>query len=263
MLETTTAFQNIYVSIPQNSPRYSRVIEANEKESFLRYTSSFQLRNSQNQETTTTAVSSTSQEKDDDVSNPTSSTWLKYGLLISSFSDGILSSPDAQSFLKFSLASALLNERVRKAESQVRESVMTSPCNGPDIDAFNSFEQLGNLQSTNNSEKSSDFEVSAGSMLQSLPKEEETNIRLLYIPTAMYALDPNSKNTPGKQRQRARTDGKKRRNQVVDHVQNLLDPHVPSVKVLAITLDLDDGSLKQPVGSDDAKDFPTVSYMQS
>ena len=41
------------------------------------------------------------------------------------------------------------------------------------------------------------------------------DIRILYVPTAMYALRPDSKSTPGKQRGRNRADGKKRRTEII------------------------------------------------
>jgi hypothetical protein len=71
-------------------------------------------------------------------------------------------------------------------------------------------------------------------------------LRFLYIPTAMYALRPESSNTPGKQRQRARADGKKRRNEIVQTLDSLFDQS--SIGVSVVTLDLDDGSIKQPEG---------------
>jgi hypothetical protein len=62
-----------------------------------------------------------------------------------------------------------------------------------------------------------------------------------------------SKNTPGKQRQRARADGKKRRDKIVTFLeQNVL---AGTVEVSVVTLDLDDGSVKQPQGPE--TDFPT------
>uniref|UniRef100_A0A7S2NTP8 Uncharacterized protein n=1 Tax=Leptocylindrus danicus TaxID=163516 RepID=A0A7S2NTP8_9STRA len=107
-------------------------------------------------------------------------------------------------------------------------------------------------------------------------------VRLLYIPTAMYALRADSTSTPGKQRQRARYDGKQRRKQVEELLYDMLNEHTTgtattldtasdpasstnndssaaasvNVNILAVTLDLDDGSIKQPVGSDDPDDFP-------
>jgi hypothetical protein len=81
----------------------------------------------------------------------------------------------------------------------------------------------------------------------------ELHLRVLYIPTAMYALNPQSTNTPGKQRQRARADGKQRRDQLLNLLKDLFPQQV---NLLAVTLDLDDGSLKQPSGSENKSLFP-------
>ena len=102
--------------------------------------------------------------------------------------------------------------------------------------------------------------------------DNDLEIRVLYIPTAMYALRADSKNSPGKQRQRARADGKKRRNQLVNYLQDLFSNAVESdgdgdsdsnggfvgfdANILAVTLDLADGSIKQPVGSEHSTKFP-------
>jgi hypothetical protein len=87
----------------------------------------------------------------------------------------------------------------------------------------------------------------------------------------MYAPDPRSSSTPGRQRQRARADGKKRRDKLLRLVEDLLtidddedddDDHRDDdrrrrrIGVLSTTLDLDDGSLKHNFGSDDASLFP-------
>ena len=173
---------------------------------------------------------STTEERPELQSSATSAAWAKHALLISSFTDGILASPDAQSFLKYSLASSLLSERVRHAEISVRDSVMASPCNGPNMEAFNALETYDQISEIGDADK--DYILSADRMLRSLSSVQEqdertTNVRLLYIPTAMYALNPSSSSTPGKQRQRARADGKKRRNQVARHLEDLLKPHLP------------------------------------
>jgi hypothetical protein len=107
----------------------------------------------------------------------------------------------------------------------------------------------------------------------------------------MYALQSDSSSTPGKQRQRARADGKKRRDAIVEYIQQLkilgnegtliyihliqLDEPIIlvvlivytvyhhrllDVQILAITLDLDDGSLKQPYGSNDLQMFPQSGH---
>ena len=195
----------------------------------------------------------------------------RHALLISSFSDGVVESPPAKAFLKLGIAKALASERSRKVEGQVRESVLFSPCAGPSIDLLNTLEDMDNVVASLSSPggegsatpiDASELERRAGDFLSMLSKaaassdkddEPACHCRILYIPTAMYALNPESKNTPGKQRQRARADGKKRRNLVVKTIEDLLGEQF---SVLACTLDFDDGSIKQPVGSDDGSLFP-------
>ena len=202
------------------------------------------------------------------------SAWAKRALLISSFSDGVVNSPPAKAFLKFSIATTLATEQSLRVEEMVRESVLFSPCAGPSIDLLNLLEDVdaaaASLSSSSILEAEPDapidlleMERRANDVLCQLSNHissdkdtsnEPTNCcRILYIPTAMYALNPESKNTPGKQRQRARADGKKRRNLVVKTIEDLLGDHVTA---LACTLDFDDGSIKQPVGSDDDSLFP-------
>ena len=168
------------------------------------------------------------------IENPENNPWAKHALLISSFTDGIVASPDAGSFLKYCIANVLLSEQVRRAETSVRDSVIASPCNGPNMEAFNSLEFFDQIQEEE-SDNANNYGETADQILRSLVIEQQkdnghtatTTIRLLYIPTATYALNPNSSNTPGKQKQRARADGKKRRNQVVQHLDELLKSHVP------------------------------------
>jgi hypothetical protein len=85
----------------------------------------------------------------------------------------------------------------------------------------------------------------------------QQQLRFLYIPTAMYAPRTDSDNSLGQQRQRARADGKKRRTGVLQLVKELLGND--DVLILAVTLDLDDGSIKQPEGSSDISLFPTTT----
>ncbi|KAL3915193.1 MAG: hypothetical protein SGARI_008237, partial [Bacillariaceae sp.] len=89
---------------------------------------------------------------------------------------------------------------------------------------------------------------------QQSKNDQPLELRVVYIPTALYALRKDSNRTPGKQRQRARADGKKRRNAIVGMLAGLLGEHVG---VAAVTLDFDDGSVKQPESTvvDDAA-FP-------
>lgn len=57
--------------------------------------------------------------------------WLKHGLLMSSFTDGLKPNPQAVDFLMRGLVASLWREhRQRKAEETVKESAMQSPCCG-------------------------------------------------------------------------------------------------------------------------------------
>ena len=49
----------------------------------------------------------------------------------------------------------------------------------------------------------------------------ELHLRVLYIPTAMYALNPQSTSTPGRQRQHARADGKEQRDQLIKLLKDI------------------------------------------
>jgi len=157
--------------------------------------------------------------------------------------------PDAQAFLRKRLACSLLADLQRNAEASVESSVIQSPCCGPDTEA------LHNMESVDKTIADIQQDPSAIDIwLQQL--NTPMNLKILYIPTAMYALRADSANTPGKQRQRARADGKKRRTQVVECIQEMFPD---KINVLTVTLDLDDGSVKQPEGSNNANDFPQVS----
>ena len=177
-----------------------------------------------------------------------SSQWLNCGLLISSWSDGVLPNPEALEFLKKGLACSLLSELQRNAENSVESSVIFSPCCGPDTEALTNMELVDKTL-----ESVQQDPTAINEWLDRL--DTPIDIKVLYIPTALYALRADSTNSPGKQRQRARADGKKRRTHVVETIQKLFRD---KVNVLAVTLDLDDGSIKQPQGSDDENDFPNV-----
>ena len=84
----------------------------------------------------------------------------------------------------------------------------------------------------------------------------QSPMRLLYIPTAMYAPRIDSENSLGKQRQRARADGKKRRTQIIQLIQQLVGVNANAVS--AVTFDLDDGSIKQPEGFLSNESIPTT-----
>jgi len=189
-----------------------------------------------------------------------STTIATRAIFISSFTDGIQNSPHTKSFFHYALLSSMVSKLTKQKEDELQNSALASPCNGPNVDVLNELEELDNVlvDSSSSSEKNKDYSMLAEEMWNKLRSSSlETSvvptIKFLYIPTAMYALRADSQNTPGKQRQRARADGKKRRSVIIKEVQELFGS---DVQVLAITLDLDDGSVKQPVGFDDDSLFP-------
>ena len=180
--------------------------------------------------------------------------WLKHGLLMSSFSDGLKPNPHAIEFLMRGLVASLWKEhRQRKAEEAVTESVRQSPCCGPNLDDLKSMEiadtALLDLEEGRMPWKDVLNDLVEGNVDGTL------ELRFLYIPTAMYAIRQDSTQSPGIQRQRARADGKKRRNEIVHLLSSQLEGKVP---IRVVTLDLDDSSIKQPDGHDDATTIPKV-----
>jgi hypothetical protein len=172
---------------------------------------------------------------------------LTCGLLISSWTYGVLQNPQAQVFLKKGLATSLLSGLQQNAEAAVETSVTFSPCNGPNVDALTTMESI---------DKTLDRIQQDWYYLDEWLEHMEPNtlsLKMVYIPTAMYAVRAHSDNTPGQQRQRARADGKKRRTQVIQMIRQLF---FKKINVLAVTLDLDDGSVKQPEGSEKQNLFP-------
>jgi hypothetical protein len=176
--------------------------------------------------------------------------WLDKGLLLSSFTDGLKSNRDAQDWLCEALVERLWYDVQRHAEEALQESTTFSPCNGPDPVKWQQLDdidqQVRDLYPNtkyNEDTKTSSWKRSLEQLLiqQHSNVVQRLEIRLLYIPTASYALRNDSINTPGKQRQRARADGKKRRNELVAMLQQNFD----GVAISVVTLDLDDGSVKQ------------------
>lgn len=139
----------------------------------------------------------------------------------------------------------MLNREVNLLESKVEKSALFSPCNGPDPTFVGSLEDIDETISKMDS-NCLDVEDIVG-------KIKTPNFKLLYIPTAMYALRSESKTSPGKQRQRARADAKKRRSQLVTILQPLVGENI---SLSSVILDFDDGSIKQPEGSDSFQPFP-------
>ena len=183
---------------------------------------------------------------------------------------GVASNNDARSFLKYALLRKMLRDNIHRYEDEVKTSVEFSPCNGPDVDALNCLEMVDELIEREqlilrenrimaNDDAFNKWSDDAMDYLLSV-SNGSIDLRFLYIPTAMYALNPQSSNTPGKQRQRARADGKKRRDQVTNVIDELFNA---KIQISAITLDLDDGSLKQAIGFSDQESIPKVCDFSS
>lgn len=148
--------------------------------------------------------------------------WFKHALLISSFGDGVEQSKDAKEFLKNRIISSMVSKHIQTKENSLKESVIASPCNGPDINMLNELEKADETFLKDDS-KNADQILEQLILNSSSSSSSPLEIRVLYIPTAMYALRANSDNSPGKQRQRARADGKKRRTLVIQQLQELFD----------------------------------------
>jgi len=256
---------------------------------------------------------------------------MKFGILISSFTDGILNNQDTTSsasmssetntktstntvakvntaklFVQYSIATILTKDIIYQIEEAIETSVKHSPCAGPNIDYINmleegdallspSFDDDSNMideldvDSSMNVKRKQDYIQSLLTYIQRASSVLSTStpppIKILYIPTAMYALRKDSQNTPGKQRQRARADGKKKRNELLHFVQHLFADYCDDEKnncdsdnyddtvnqkesslfmnISSVTLDLDDGSIKQPettLSSSASTTFPTNGY---
>lgn len=180
-----------------------------------------------------------------------------FGILISSFTDS-MEVPSIVEFLKYSLASLLTMDTVQTIQNEIELSTKFSPCQGPNIELLNKLEEGDALLLQHKDTMNREERIHA--MIKFL-KGRNLELRILYIPTAMYALNPNSSNTPGKQRQRARADAKKRKNQLVQYIGDMLSDlnnseSQSTLSILTVTLDFDDGSIKQPTGSLDTMKFP-------
>ena len=216
---------------------------------------------------------------------------MKHGMLISSFSDGVLATTATNDdeedplsrfskpkiFLQSILSSMLISDYIQIIQDEIENSAKYSPCAGPNIDYLNLLQEGDTLlerinssldkRTTKNKENivvefndhdGSDYDISfimkeiynfmektQSTFSSSAPPTPTPTMKILYIPTAMYALRSDSNNSPGKQRQRARADGKKRRDKVMQYIYNEI--FQSKVNVAGVTLDLDDGSIKQPI----------------
>lgn len=158
-----------------------------------------------------------------------SSKMMNYGLLMSSFSDGVLPSSEAERALRYGFARAILAQERIGIEEEVRRSAVQSPCCGPSIPALDKLQEIDDMISL--------LEASKDNVTKIMLPLRTREFRMVYIPTAMYARRPESQSSPGKQRQRAKADARKRRTRVASFVSDLMD-----LEVQAVTIDLNDGS---------------------
>jgi hypothetical protein len=181
---------------------------------------------------------------------------LPHGLLLSSFTDGLRNNVAAQDALRRGLIRTVLFETIRHVESIVQQSATFSPCCGPtNVAAWICLEYLDDAVSKLDDDIDDPLEVFWNCFTEkenaSFLRNHPIVLRVAYVPTALYALRPESQNTPGKQRQRARADAKQRRDELFQLLQHLLThPQHASIPVQICTVDWDDGSVKQPQQSD-------------
>jgi len=166
-------------------------------------------------------------------SSSSTSAWARYGIFISSFSDGIENCQKASNYLRFALIQSLISHYIHDKEVALVQSTLFSPCSGPDLDLLTDIEEIdrttteytGVVRNSATTTSNSTFDRER-TVLQKLVQQSGSYaavpLRIIYIPTAMYAIRADSTNTPGKQRQRARADGKQRRDQLVAHITRLL-----------------------------------------
>lgn len=200
-------------------------------------------------------VSTTECEPIDDTGVTTKSKqpWLDKGLILSSFTDGLKTNPPAIDWLMQALVESLWTEQQASTQSALYDSNLASPCNGPDPVLLEQLEATDKI--LEGLQEHSQSQLHWKDPLRLLCKHHESlGLRILYIPTAMYALRPNSTSKPGKQRGRNRADGKKRRNEIVHLVTSQLEDALvvsdssskTRFTVSTVTLDFDDASVKQP-----------------
>ena len=183
-----------------------------------------------------------------DIPLPGSPNVANRALLISSFTDGVAPNKIAREFVRNSLISKLANDALSCIEQDVAVSAEQSPCCGPNVETLSLMEQMDESLKLHQRMESKEAASDLLNIISNMNEERTIQLRLLYIPTAMYALRSDSSNTPGKQRQRARYDAKQRRIVIeqflVETFQELMSDI--DIQVLSVTLDLDDGSIKHP-----------------
>jgi peptidase E len=167
----------------------------------------------------------------DEPNNNDDRLWMSEGFLMSSFTDGLKNNQKAQHILRQGLTRAMLQQAIAETELALADSVRASPCNGPNVQWLEQLEDLdqGKLP----------LRQRRGNQTT----EPLLPLRILFLPTAMYAQRLDSSQTLGKQRQRARADAKQRRDDIFEMIANL---GIDNVEIHGITVDLADGSVKHP-----------------
>jgi hypothetical protein len=190
---------------------------------------------------------------------------LYHGLLLSSFQLGLQSpqssaAATARRFLRNALVKCFLLHEQKFLERQLSQSAAQpgNSCCGPNAAILTRLEavdsQVEKLQQqqqqqqslvlpvVDNEEEDDDLWQSSLQLLYQKDTSPVSNptttttsttptrvvLRLVYIPTAMYAVRRDSNNTPGKQRQRARADGKQRRDAIVQLLHQLFTAPPPA-----------------------------------
>ena len=203
----------------------------------------------------------------DEAASRRRSSCLACGLLFSSFSDGLKPTVQAHVVLQQGLLQSLLRQGQVQVEREIAQSATQSPCCGPtNLDAVQHLEQLDQAMQqlwSCSTVSSSVPRETAESIWKALLNKDMGNddsharlpsIRIVYIPTALYALRPDSTSTPGKQRQRARYDAKERRQALVQFLEPLVTDLLPlesasapaTLQLELVTVDLSDNSVKLP-----------------
>lgn len=216
---------------------------------------------------TTAFLSSTAECETNDAtlagsSSNSQQTWLNKGLLLSSFTDGLKTNPPALDWLMNALIETLWSEEQETTQAALKESNLASPCNGPDPVLLGQLEDTDSAVEGMQQQSSSTAEywkkqlaLLCETKRARTGQNQAIDLRVLYIPTAMYALRPGSTSTPGKQRGRNRADGKKRRNEILGMLEGQLQDFLNSTDisdedslftVRTVTMDFDDASVKQP-----------------
>ena len=165
-------------------------------------------------------------------------------LVFSSFTDGVLENEDVRDFVLEGLVSKYAHSAKQIVEERIKNSAEQSSCCGPtDVDALDLLETVDKQLKNDGDTRLSDKTIS--SLLSVVGDDGIVPLKLLYIPTAMYALRADSSSTPGKQRQRARYDAKQRRKQLETYLVDMFKDKNIDMNIISATLDLDDGSIKQ------------------